>query len=97
MEKVVQTENEVLYLNKNNIMGLSKKSLVDIINKISINFNLEDVDCTLKIDDNQFEKQKNKMNKLLEYYIENRKEKSEEYEEDMCEFIVLQPIKQDYL
>jgi hypothetical protein len=52
MEKVVQTENEVLYLNKNNIMGLSKKSLVDIINKISINFNLEDVDCTLKIDDN---------------------------------------------
>lgn len=32
------------------------------------------------------------MNRLLEYYIKNRKEKSEEYEEDMCEFIVLQPI-----
>lgn len=32
------------------------------------------------------------MNKLLEYYIRNRKEKSEEYEEDNCEFIVLQPI-----
>jgi len=32
------------------------------------------------------------MNRLLDYYIKNRKEKSEEYEEDMCEFIVLQPI-----
>lgn len=29
---------------------------------------------------------------LLDYYIRTRKEKAEEYEEDMCEFIVLQPI-----
>lgn len=32
------------------------------------------------------------MNTLLDYYIKNRKEKSEEYEEDNCEFIVLQPV-----
>lgn len=32
------------------------------------------------------------MMNFLEYYIKNRKEKKEEYEEDMCEFLVLQPI-----
>ncbi|KAL4483593.1 hypothetical protein ABPG72_016874 [Tetrahymena utriculariae] len=90
MEKVYENEDEVLYLNKNNQLGITKKDIVQL-SSLAKGLNLEDVDHTIK-QDIQYDQQKVKMNKLLEYYIKNRKEKSEEYEEDMCEFIVLQPI-----
>ena len=90
MEKVYENDEEVLYLNKNNIIGITKKDIVQL-SSLAKGLNLEDVDGTLKVDI-QYEQQKVKMNQLLDYYIKNRKEKSEEYEEDMCEFIVLQPI-----
>lgn len=93
MEKVYESEGEVLYLNKQNQLGITKKDIVQL-QSLALGLNFEDVDHTIKVD-LQYEQQKIIMNRLLDYYIKNRKEKSEEYEEDMCEFVVLQPIHVD--
>lgn len=47
MEKVYENEDEVLYLNKNNVLGITKKDIVQL-SSLAKGLNFEDVDNTLK-------------------------------------------------
>lgn len=49
MEKVFESDGEVLYLNRSNALGITKKDIVEL-QSLAQGLNFEDVDGTLKVD-----------------------------------------------